>query len=44
MVLIYQPPNAHERILLRNAMAVAAVKKIYNQFYGTLLRKFTLDS
>jgi hypothetical protein len=33
MVLIYQPPNAHERIswiLLRNAMAAAAaVKKIY---------------
>jgi hypothetical protein len=32
MVLIYQPPNAHVqslRILLGNAMAVAAVKKIY---------------
>jgi hypothetical protein len=32
MVLIYQPPNAHVRIswiLLRNAMAAAAVKKIY---------------
>jgi hypothetical protein len=32
MILIYQPPNAHVRIsgiLLRNAMAVAAVKKIY---------------
>jgi hypothetical protein len=31
MVLIYQPPNAHVRIswiLLRNAMAAAAVKKI----------------
>jgi hypothetical protein len=34
MVLIYQPPNAHVRILwilLRNAMAAAAVKKIYIQ-------------
>jgi hypothetical protein len=33
MVLIYQPPNAHVRIswiLLRNAMAAAAVKKIYS--------------
>jgi hypothetical protein len=33
MVLIYQPPNAHVRIsgiLLRNAMAVAAVKNIYS--------------
>jgi hypothetical protein len=33
MVLIYQPPNAHVRIswiLLRNAMAAAAVKKTYN--------------
>jgi hypothetical protein len=32
MVLIYQPPNAHVRIswiLLRNAVAAAAVKKIY---------------
>jgi hypothetical protein len=31
MVLIYQPPNAHVRISLRNAMATvtAAVKKIY---------------
>jgi hypothetical protein len=32
MVLIYQPPNAHEQIsliLLRNAMVAAAVKKIY---------------
>jgi hypothetical protein len=32
MVLIYQPPNAHvrnSRILLSNAMAAAAVKKIY---------------
>jgi hypothetical protein len=32
MVLIFQPPNAHVRIsgiLLRNAMAAAAVKKIY---------------
>jgi hypothetical protein len=32
MVLIYQPPNAHVRIswiLLRNAMAATAVKKIY---------------
>jgi hypothetical protein len=32
MVLIYQPPNAHvrnSRILLSNAMAVAAVKNIY---------------
>jgi hypothetical protein len=32
MVLIYQRPNAHVRIswiLLRNAMAAAAVKKIY---------------
>jgi hypothetical protein len=31
MVFIYQPPNAHvrnSRILLSNAMAVAAVKKI----------------
>jgi hypothetical protein len=34
MILIYQPPNAHVRIsgiLLRNAMAAAAVKKIYNR-------------
>jgi hypothetical protein len=34
MVLIYQPPNAHVRIswiLLRNAMAAMAVKKIYIQ-------------
>jgi hypothetical protein len=36
MVLIYQPPNTntHVRIsgiLLRNAMAVTAVKKIYCQ-------------
>jgi hypothetical protein len=33
MVLIYQPPNAHVQIswiLLCNAMAAAAVKKIYN--------------
>jgi hypothetical protein len=31
MVLIYQPPNAHVRILLRNAMsAAAAMKKIYS--------------
>jgi hypothetical protein len=30
MVLIYQPPNAHVWILLRNVMAAAAaVKKIY---------------
>jgi hypothetical protein len=32
MVLIYQPPNAHVRIsgiLPSNAMAAAAVKKIY---------------
>jgi predicted acetyltransferase len=32
MILIYQPPNAHVRIseiLLRNAMAAAAMKKIY---------------
>jgi hypothetical protein len=32
MVLIYQPPNAHVHIswiLLRNAMAAVAVKKIY---------------
>jgi hypothetical protein len=32
MVWIYQPPNAHvrnPRILLSNAMAAAAVKKIY---------------
>jgi hypothetical protein len=32
MILIYQPPNAHVRIsgiLLSNAMAAAAVKKIY---------------
>jgi hypothetical protein len=32
MVLIYQSPNAHVQIswiLLRNAMAAAAVKKIY---------------
>jgi hypothetical protein len=32
MVLIYQPPNAYVRIkwiLLRNAMAATAVKKIY---------------
>jgi hypothetical protein len=32
MVLIYQSPNAHVRIsgiLLRNAMAAVAVKKIY---------------
>jgi hypothetical protein len=28
MVLIYQAPNVHVRILLRNAMAAAAVKKI----------------
>jgi hypothetical protein len=35
MVLIYQPPNAHVRIsgiLLSNAMAAAAVKKIYVKF------------
>jgi hypothetical protein len=33
MILIYQPPNAHvriTRILLRNAMAAAAVKKIHS--------------
>jgi hypothetical protein len=33
MILIYQPPNAHVQIswiLLRNAMAVAAVKKIFS--------------
>jgi hypothetical protein len=39
MVLIYQPPNAHVWILLRNAMAAAAVKKIYtmwsNEAIGT---------
>jgi hypothetical protein len=32
MILIYQPPNAHvwiSGILLRNAMAAAAMKKIY---------------
>jgi hypothetical protein len=32
MVLIYQPPTAHVQIsgiFLRNAMAAAAVKKIY---------------
>jgi hypothetical protein len=29
MVLIYQPPNADVWILLRNAMAAAALKKIY---------------
>jgi hypothetical protein len=32
MVLIFHPPNAHVRIswiFLRNAMAAAAVKKIY---------------
>jgi hypothetical protein len=32
MVLIYQPPNVHvrnSRILLSNAMAALAVKKIY---------------
>jgi hypothetical protein len=34
MVLIYQPPNAHvqiSEILLRNALAAAAVKKIYRR-------------
>jgi hypothetical protein len=34
MVLIYQPPNAHAQIswiLLRNAMAAAAVKNIYDR-------------
>jgi hypothetical protein len=33
MFCIYQPPNAHEQIsgtLLSNAMAAAAVKKIYS--------------
>jgi hypothetical protein len=36
MFCIYQPPNAHvgiSRILLRNAMAAAAVKKIYNALF-----------
>jgi hypothetical protein len=49
MVLIYQPPNADERIswiLPRNAMAVAAVKKIYTHATGTAIRncrKFTTN-
>jgi hypothetical protein len=41
MILIYQPPNAHERIswiLLRNAMAAAAVKKIHSGENSSNLR------
>jgi hypothetical protein len=37
MVLIYQLPNEHvriSRILLRNAMAGAAVRKIYTKKYS----------
>jgi hypothetical protein len=39
MVIIYQPPNAHVRvlgILLSNAMATAAVKKIYIDYVAML--------
>jgi phosphohistidine phosphatase SixA len=47
MVLIYQPPNAHVRIswiLLRNAMAAAAVKKIYMHILTNLKDTVATDA
>jgi hypothetical protein len=46
MVLIYQPPNAHVRIswiLPCNAMAAAAVKKIYIYIKSEMQREMQIS-